>query len=213
MRRINSILLFLGSAFVVCGHFGLIWGFWSPPVKMHVLDFSPHVMSIQDSQNPKAALLENRVMTLSYPSWIRLGDSARVRVTFSAKPVEENPSDLIDAAMLYDVFVESNLDMPDLKVNPNLTAGQVLPPGRTVTFWWTVFGVKSGANEGTVWLRLRFVPQAKGEAVTTTLAAPRIELHVRRLAFLSGPAARWLGGLSLFFGVSNIFIVWRRIHA
>ena len=95
--------------------------------------------------------------------------------------------------------------------DPSMTAGQVLPKGRAVTFWWTASGMSAGNFEGTVWLRLRFKPHADGDEETTTLAAPRINIEERQLIFLSGPAARVLGGFLLVSSVLLTIFYWRKI--
>ena len=209
----KSARISLGLVISLCGAIVLFWGSWTPAKKMHILNFLPETMVVQNLQGAKAALLEHRVMMLSYPNWQRLGDPAQIRLTFEAQPVSEYPDDLVDVSRTYDVFVEASLDMPDLEADPKLTAGQVLPKGRTVTFWWTATGGNAGHFEGTVWLRLRFEPHAGGNEETTTLAAPRIEVEVRRLLFLSGSAARWLGGLGLVSGVFISIYFWRKSDA
>jgi hypothetical protein len=211
MKRMKSKQFGSGLLIAVFGLFGLVWGSWVPAVTEHSLEFSPEVMTVPDSQAVNAAVLEQRVMTLSYPTWARAGDPVQVRLTFAAQTAPDIPVDLFNAAERYNIFVETSLDMPGLAIDPNLTTGQVLPKGRTVTFWWTASGKTAGVFEGTVWLWLTFQPLSAGSTVTKTLAAPRIELKVQRFLFLSGFAARWLGGSGLFMGVF-IILFWEKIQ-
>jgi len=191
----------------------LIWGKWRAPEVTHSLEFMPEAMAVQETGSPKPALLELRRMNILYPEWLRDGDTAQVRLTFEALPGGDVLTELTDANPHYDVFVETSLDMPDLNISPRLTEGQILPAGRTVTFWWTITGVKPGTYTGTVWLRLRFQPKEGGDESTTTLAAPRITIQISRILGLNGQAARWLGGLCLVIGLGIFLFYWRNRDA
>lgn len=233
ISRLRSI--WPGLAVAACAALALAWGFWQPARVVRVLDFTSGDM-LQDVMSVKVldGQLESRRMTLQYPAWVRLSDPAKVRLTYDILPVGGISLPPAGLPEDYTVFVETSLDMPGLQVDPPFAAGQVLPTGRAVTFWWTIEAHQPGDVDGTAWLRLRFQSQdgetlesnplaqvvvrpllfqsRDGEMIESkTLAAPRLQVGVRRFLFLSGPAARGLGGLAAALGI--IWIVWRLRYA
>ena len=156
-----------------------------------------------------AAVLEARRLSILIPVWVRLGDTAETRLTFEALPTNIAPLQKSDATINYAVFVETRLDLPGFTVDPPGIAGQILPAGRTVVFWWRLSSARVGSYAGTAWLSLRFEPLAGGEALFQALAAPRVKVEVRRLLGLSGPPSRWVGSLLVLIGVTGFFWRWK----
>jgi hypothetical protein len=218
--------LWPGLAVMACGIVVLGWGFWLPKRETLMLDFtSAELAPVWLELDGSPARHKARRMTIDYPAWMRLGDSAQVRLTFDIQPVDDdwvNPEDIPES---YAVFVEASLEIPGLQVDPPFAAGQVLPPDQAATFWWTLSATKPGLFDGTSWLRLRF-QSLSGKSANwfrlrflhgssemmelKALAASRLQVAVRRFFVLSGPAARRLGGLAMALGC--IWIAWRKFY-
>ena len=192
--------LFLWSGLLLLSLAGLTlaWLYWPVSQVERVLDFSPQQMLPSAGVEP---LLGPRRMHLTFPAWVRLGDQASIRLTFSPLPGES----VTPAQNPYTIYAETHLDMPKLNPDPSGVAGQVLPPAQAVTFWWQLHPDRAGLAEGTAWLSLRFEPLDGGEPLVNAVAAPRLSIPVRGFLGMSVTAVRWLGGLSALCGLLALF--------
>ena len=210
-RFLKSSAVQISLILILVGGLGLVWGTWKVPEREHVLEFGPEEMTLEaEYEGVRLAVLEERVMTLRYPKWVRAGDPAKVRLTFEAKPEVGSQPDFYDLQAVHDVYVETSLSLAKFEIQPRTTAEQRLPEGRTVTFWWTIVGDDVGIFDGTGWLGLRMVPRSGGPEAKRALAAPKVEVEVRRLGFLNGAAARTAGAGGAALGMVIILIFWRR---
>ena len=185
----------------------LAWGFWPPRQTTHLLEIDPEQMGVPGDES--SAVRDARRLSLVTPVWLRLGDSAKARLTFEPLPAQAIPAGKRDAALNYDVYVETRLDFPGLSVDPPGSSGQILPAGRTVVCWWQLTALRAGSIEGTAWLSLRFEPHQSGNAIIQALAAPRVRVQVRHLLGLSGAAARWVGSLLALVGAAGFIWRWK----
>jgi len=198
--RILALILF-GLSGILLG-----WGLWPSGVSYHTITFPPDRLILSGEDKP--VVQEAYAMELEITPAIRSGDPSRLRVIFQPLEIQERSE---NQPPIEDVYVESRLELPGVQIEPAGTAGQIFSAGRAVTFWWTISASRAGVYEGTVWLGLRAKPPKQEASQYTALAAPRIEIKVSRLLFLSGPAARWTGALGLVFGAG--FYFWRWRHA
>jgi hypothetical protein len=185
----------------------LVWGYLPVGEATRSLEFTPTQMSVPGDES--SALLERRGLFLIVPTWLRAGETGRARLTFEVLPEELNLAETKGAEEQYAVFVEARLDLPGIAVEPASTAGQILPAGRNVVFWWKLTGSQAGSYEGTAWLSLRFEPLTGGETRNQALAAPRVKLEVRRLMGLGGTAARLVGGGGVVASLFALFWRWK----
>ena len=164
---------------------------------------------------PQPAIPESRRLTLEFPSVIRTGDSARVRLQLEVDEqgnvtptavVEGNvvTGEVVQIPNLYEthnVTAEANLDMAGVEVQPSGIISEPLSQGQSVTFYWSVRPTESGKYEGTVWLHLRFVPKGGGEESRIPVSAQFLEIESKSfMGFLNGGTARGIGALGSLVG-------------
>ena len=159
---------------------------------------------LADSSAP-AALLEPRLLTLDWPTVIRLGDVATIRLTLmmDADRGLTVTVPLGDVYAGYNVITEAELDLPRLPVRPPGVVSQSLLPGQNITFSWSIRPGEVGRYSGTVWFTLRFVPSGQANSPESELpvAALPVEFEVLSLAGLTGGSARLLGTIGTFLGL------------
>ncbi len=206
-KRRLSTLRFAFLVLLAAGLGILAWGLWPIAQSTHVLKITPEQMRVPGDDS--AAVLETRRFSLLTPTGVRLGDTAEARLTFETLPGNGASSGTANARDNYAVFVETRLDFPGFMVDPPGISGQILPPGRTVVFWWRLTSAQTGSYSGTAWLSLRFESLTGGEDRVQALAAPRLQVQVRSLLGLSGQVSRWVGSLLALAGVSGFLWRWK----
>ncbi len=161
------------------------------------------------------AISEQRRLTLDFPPKIRAGDSDIVRLTLEVDDqgnltptaqVEghEVTGEVVQIPNFYDthtVIVESRLDMAGVQVLPPDRISEPLLPGQKVTFLWSISAEDEGNYKGIVWLYLRFIPKAGGDALTSTISAQTIDVEATKyFGILKASPARQLGAIGSILG-------------
>jgi hypothetical protein len=154
-----------------------------------------------------ASLQEKRLMSIEWPSSIRVGDSDIIRLTLQVDAqgqvtpsVEVSGHQLLGKEIsipnLYDadnIIAEARLDMAGLQVSPDGAVRQTMLPGQTLIFYWSVSPSQAGSYRGTLWVYLDLVPKAGGETDQRTLIAHRIDIQSNTVFGLTATTARWFG--------------------
>ncbi|MDR3572634.1 MAG: hypothetical protein P4L50_02120 [Anaerolineaceae bacterium] len=181
-----------------------------------------------------ASLQEKRLMSIEWPSSIRVGDSDIIRLTMQVDnqgvvtpSVEVSGHQLIGREIsipnLYDldnIIAEARLDMAGLQVSPDGAVRQTMLPGQDLVFYWSISPSQSGTYRGTLWVYLDLIPKAGGEMDQRTLIAHRIDIQSNTIFGLSAATARWFGaGGAVFSSILGFpFIekilekLWGRLH-
>ena len=131
---------------------------------------------------------------LSWPHWLRLGDSGVVRLVVERG---DQPGDAGDS-----LWVESHLETDGLEVFP---AGEIMAPllrGRQVNFHWSVQPAQPGDREVVVWVNLRSQSPPGSDSGSQALTAQKIVIPAVGLFGLQGQVARLLGGIGLVVGLA-----------
>lgn len=211
LRRGGALQL-IAVLLVLVGCALLGWGFAPVRITEHQLTFSPEQMALPGASTPSVS--EARRMTLSYPSTLRLGDPGWARLVFQPL-VEVDPQNsvVVDPSQAVEVYVETRLELPGLWIEPSRGVGQVLPTGRSVTFWWKLQGADAGEYEGTAWLELQYETSSEGATQRQALAAPRVRVRVESLAGLNGARARGSGSIAVILGLGLFLWRWRRARS
>ncbi len=163
---------------------------------------------------PDPAIPEQRRLTLEYPPRIRAGDSDVIRLTLEVDPsgnitptavVEGNVTtgDTIEIPNLYEthhVIAEARFDVAGLQVSPPALSSEVLEPGQTVRFFWSVRPEQTGTYRGTVWLYLRFVDKVSGEESQRPVSAQIVEIEAVNFFGISANIVRVAGGAGSVIG-------------
>jgi hypothetical protein len=183
----------------------LVWGLWPLPAQTRSLTISPAEM-LPAELSPGAAgglsaVAEPRVLILEWPSVIRSGDLASIRLAFSSARQGGSPLQISPiAGEGYSVLAEARLELPAIPHTPIGEVSQGLIPGRPVIFIWDLQPNRPGEANGTVWLHLSFIPVAGGPALRRVLTAQRINIRVIDILGLSGPWVRALGSAGVVVG-------------
>jgi hypothetical protein len=160
------------------------------------------------------AIPERRRLTLEYPPRIRAGDSDVVRLTLEVDrsgnltptaEVEGNviTGETIEIPNLYethDVIAEARFDVAGVQVAPPDLSSQILFPGQTVRFFWSIRPERAGTYRGTIWLLLRFVDKASGEESQTAVSAQVVEIEAVNFFGIPANVVRVAGGAGSVIG-------------
>ena len=163
---------------------------------------------------PEPAIPERRRLTLEYPPRIRAGDSDIVRLTLEVDQsgnitptavVEGNVTtgETIEIPNLYEthhVIAEARFDVAGMQVSPSGLSSEVLEPGQTVRFFWSIRPEQVGTYRGTVWLYLRFVDKVSGEESQRPVSAQIVEIEAVNLLGIPANVVRVAGGAGSVIG-------------
>jgi hypothetical protein len=194
----------------------LVWGTW-PGVeraKEQTLTRSEMQVSTPSGEpgTQPPAVLEERLLTLEWPSTLRQGDensyirltlvvaeSGEITPTVSAEGNEssEEPVQIPNVYDSHNVMAEARLDMAGLAVAPDDLISVSLRPGETVIFRWNVRATEIGTYRGTVWLYLRYLPLDGGAESRDALKVMDIQVRTVNFLGIGGPAARMMGVLGV----------------
>ena len=163
---------------------------------------------------PEPAIPEQRRLTLEYPPRIRAGDSDIVRLTLEVDQsgnitptavVEGNitTGETIEIPNLYEthhVIAEARFDVAGIQVSPPGLSSEVLEPGQTVRFFWSIRPEQTGTYRGTVWLYLRFVDKVSGKESQRPVSAQIVEIEAVNLLGIPANVVRVAGGAGSVIG-------------
>ncbi len=199
IRRIFGLLLALVSLVV------LVWGLRSGRVLSQSTALDSSDMSLPASpgtgDSAAAALAPApRLLELSWPGSLRLGDQGELRLSVTLPPGDamDDPSTIYND---YDLVLQSHLDLPGITRTPTGEVSPAMEPSHPTTVLWYLRPDAAGDFTGKVWLHLRFIPRSGGgQEQRIILAAQQVDIGVITLFGLSGSQARLFGSLGLAIG-------------
>jgi hypothetical protein len=216
LRRVFGLLL------LVLSLVALIWGLSSPEYQLQATTLAPIDMTLPGSEQPigststvdsAARSPEPRLLKLSWPKRLRLGDDGTLSLTVgfpSPLPAGSTGSKAMQAGVggvqravydTYNLVLQSHLDLPGLIRTPTGEVSQAMLPDQPVEFLWYLRPLTPGIFSGKVWLHLRFVPRSTGQEERILLAAQQVDIQVVTLLGMSSSQARLLGSVGLVVGV------------
>ncbi|HOD04530.1 MAG TPA: hypothetical protein PKH92_05745 [Anaerolineaceae bacterium] len=160
------------------------------------------------------ALPEQRLLSLEWPSRLRVGDSDIVKLTLEVDasgnitPTAEiggheitgQPVFIPNLYDTHDLVLESRLDLAGIQVEPSGSLSSPLQPGTTVTFYWSLSADHPGTYRGTLWVYLNLIPRNGGPSQQQVLLGKRLDIEAQNLLGLTGGAARTTGVIGAVFG-------------
>jgi hypothetical protein len=184
----------------------LIWATLTAKRRVTVQSISPAEMQLPSSgQASQPTILETRQVVLEWPSTIRIGDMAVITLVFEPgknEPSSDKPQDgFSDVYDKYSLMAEGRFEVAGIRVDPANPTRESMPSGQTVKLKWRVNADKAGEFPGNVWLSLRFLPHDGTETSQTPIFARKVDIHTTSLFGISGPLARLMGGVGIFFSV------------
>lgn len=201
----------LGIVLLVLSMVILTWGLRSGDTQKLSTELSPADLSLPDlegstgnssTQTETPPSFEARLLELSWPKSLRLGDNGTIRLTVGL-PASRVSQGKVRPAFYdaYNLVLQSHLDLPGVTRTPTGEVSQVMLPDQPVVFLWYLRPTDPGIFGGKVWLHLRFVPRSGGQDTRLLLAAQQVEINIVTLLGMSGSQARLFGSLGLALGL------------
>jgi len=191
--------------------FDLTWGLRAEEVQIQSTQLSPADLVLPDlggstgdsaTQTETAPALEERMLELSWPKSLRLGDDGTIRLTVGLPASRVSQSQSRPAVYdAYNLVLQSQLDLPGVTRTPTGEVSQAMLPDQPVVFLWYLRPSNPGIFSGKVWLHLHFVRRSGGQETRLLLAAQQVEVKVVTLLGMSGSQARLFGSLGLALGL------------
>jgi hypothetical protein len=167
------------------------------------------------ASTPQPAIPERRLMTVEWPSRVRVGDSDLVRLTLEVDEkgnitptVEVSGNQVKGETVLipnlyetHNILAEARLEMTGIEFTPQGEVSEPLQPGRTVKYYWSLQPGQVGTYRGAVWLHLRLIPfDDNAQESRMLLSVQKIEIEAVNFLGLGGVAARLVGGVGTVVG-------------
>jgi hypothetical protein len=199
----------------------LTWGLRSAEYLLQTTELEPADMALTGSDQPPAVTSSSvpltripgpRLLELSWPKRLRLGDDGTLRLTVgltSSLPAGSDRSQATPAGASglqpgnndgYNLVLKSHLDLPGMVRTPTGELSQTMLADQPVVFLWYLRASAAGFFSGKVWLHLHFVSRSTGGEERILLAAQQVDIQVVRLLGMSGSQARLFGTLGLVVG-------------
>lgn len=187
-RKVFELLL---TCWMVLALGMLLWGTWPIPTTGASVTLSPQELGLE-------AEGEARLQTILWPTWIRKGDQATVRLEL--RLTEEQGGAEANDNREPQVILVARLELPGVVQIPPGEILQALVPGRPLELRWEIRPAETGVYPAVIWLHIRSIAQDEKDALLLVSAA-RQELRVDSLLGLSGRTARLSGIAGLFLGL------------
>jgi hypothetical protein len=213
---IFAVLLALSVAILACGQPSNS----AAPVEPVSTQELPVVIATSQAQeilpdNSVPEIPETRRLTLEYPPKMRAGvESNIIRLTLEVDDLgnvtptaqfEGNviTGETVEIPNLYEthtILVEAQLDLVGMQVSPPGATFEVLQPGKSATFYWSIRPEDAGTYRGTVWLHLNFRDKLSGEESRIAVSAQVVEIEAVDFFGLSVNVARTSGVVGSIIG-------------
>jgi len=203
---ISQLLFALSLGFLGFGLFNLAWVVWPTPTDAVQLTIPEGVLPGATSGTTYASLADY-ALTVSWPVWLRQGESDRIHVRLI-----ESEND--------DIPPEPNREAQVLLVEPSLIALPIDPPGRVQTnlaagqgldLAWEVTGSQVGEFPGQVLVSFGFFDSTLAELVQVPIAIVDMTVRVNALWGLGSNMVMWFGVVSLIFW-GTLFLIGRVVQ-
>jgi hypothetical protein len=195
----------------------LVWGFWPLPMESRIIQILPAEMLPPHPEEYTEEALgfpEPRILVTEWPSIVRIGDSAPIRMVI--RPAEPGipgstidqqtgqvPADVIseqNPAETYQTVAQARLELDKMEYRPTGVISEALLPGKSARFSWSVRSSDEGFYPGTMWLHVKYIPRSGGEELRKVISAQTIDIRADEFLGLSGNSARILGAIGLVLG-------------
>jgi hypothetical protein len=183
-----SLLVMLG------GVISLGWAFWPYSVDGVQMRVLAGVLPAAPEGSGFASL-SDYTLAVSWPRWLRLGDSGTISIALSS-PSEQVGAALVDAIQV--VMVE--VDISRLPLAPSGLTQHNMAPGTDLQTSRIVTAVQTGEFPGKALVSFGFFDEEMNELVPVPVAVVDFEIDVRSLWGLEHGIVIWLGFVGLVLG-------------
>ena len=184
------------------------------------------------AERPAPAITEPRAVELEWPLSVRVGNSDIVRLGLVYQPEgyltptaefegHETTGAPIEIPNLYDthsVSAIARLDSVAFEIDRSGDWEQMLLPGESLGWQWTITPRQAGRQVATLSLHLHFVPKAGGETLQRRIWNRTLTIEASTVFGLPGPIAQTLGVFGSVVGTvlgvpfleKVLAFIWRR---
>jgi len=202
----SQVLFGLSLLFLIFGLVTICWAIWPQRQDATQLAIPAGILPGAPAGTAYASLATYD-LTISWPRWIRLGETDSIKVLLV--PADDGESTLEGEDPTQVVLIEPTLGM--MAVTPAGRLQANLAPGQALDMTWRVTGEQVGAYNGKVYLSFGFYDEAEEKLVPVPVAVVDVTIRVIALWGLQQPIALWLGFVGLvIWGV--LFLLGRWIQ-
>lgn len=191
-KWLGQVLYTISLGFLAFGLFNLGWAMWPAPTDAVQFEIPAGVLPATPAGETYASL-SDYALSVSWPRWLRMGETGTIRVTLTDMDGED---------------VSSAVDRPAqvLLVEPAIAGIQVTPPGRIqanladgqdLDLTWTVDTGLVGEHPGKVFVSFEFYDQTLAELVPVPVAVVDVAIRVTALWGMESALALWFGLVGL----------------
>lgn len=188
----SKVLFGLSLLFLLFGLINLGWAAWPEQRDAVQLAIPAGVLPGAPSGTHYTSLTDYDVY-VSWPRWVRQGQTGDIRVVLTAVDGKESESQGDAPAQI--VLIEPALGM--LPVTPAGRLQVNLGQGQDLDMVWRVAGERVGNYTGKVYVSFGFYEEAADELEVVPIAVVDIAIRVTSLWGLGQPLALWLGFVGL----------------
>ena len=204
----SKVLFGLSLLFLLFGLINLGWAAW-PEQRDAVQLTIPAGVLPGAAMGTEYTSVRDYDVYVSWPRWIRLGETKHIRVVFTSAEGNEEASREDDPAQI--VLIEPALGM--LPVTPPGLLQVNLGQDQDVDTVWRVAGDQVENYAGKVYLSFGFYEEAADELVAVPIAVVDIAIRVTSLWGLQQPLVLWLGFVGLvLWGALFLFGRWAQLR-
>ncbi len=176
------------------------WAAWPLPVDQSQVFLRPDFLSLPPSLRLPPGAVQPRLLVLTWPRVVRLGDAGRI--TLDVLPDPASPAALTADGGQPNLMVDARLEIPDARLQPPPgLVSQTLLMSQSLHFEWRAAPYRATEINGAVWVYYRFVAPKTGEQEQVLVAVKPVQMQVVSLAGLSAGAARAAGWAGAVFGI------------
>jgi len=200
----SKVLFGLSLLFLLFGLINLGWAAW-PEQRDAVQLTIPAGILPGAATGTEYTSVRDYDVYVSWPRWIRLGETKDIRVVLTPAEGDEEASQEDDPAQI--VLIEPTLGM--LPVTPPGLMQVNLGQDQDVDMVWGVAGNQVGNFTGKIYFSFGFYEEITDEVVAVPIAVVDIAIRVTSLWGFRQPLVLWLGFVGLvLWGALFLFARW-----
>ena len=188
----SQVLFGLSLLVLIFGLITIGWAIWPQPEDASQLAIPAGVLPGAPAGTTYASLAPYE-LNVSWPRWIRVGETGSIEVFLDPAYDDETPQAGEDPIQV--VLIEPTLGR--IAVIPSGQMQANLAPGQSLDNSWQITGEQAGEYVGKVYVSFCFYEEAEERLIPIPVAVIDIAIRVTALWGLERPIALWLGFVAL----------------
>jgi hypothetical protein len=206
-RKFRKPYLILGIVVLVVSFGMLAWCIWPLPTGEQTVTLSlQNLQAIySDSQIPDFLKNEIRQLVVTYPSFLRKGETGHISLRWEVASPSTSTSGVVSES---DALVETRLELFGFILAPSDNVVAPLFYGQTLLVQWSVLTGQSGQYSGTIWSYLNLPSSTENTAANEEnyqpVAVQELKLEVIDLLGFGYTTVLWIGGIGIGAGLGLV---------